>query len=233
MAGWVRYSMWDRWRDLTRFRLASEMALASYKVYVNDFPVTSPAALTVHDPSGDSGFKCGLDDFKLVLNDNEVLYRTIFPSYVALTEDLARELVERLVTNKGISRATFTTLPATGNLADAAEHYVSITAVEVWGEAILKAGGRDWSDVKSGKRGVVEAISVRNLCAHGIPVFNRAAINRIRAAAGRGIAIKAGDPIRLDKKTFAIYTATLRTFARTLADGVTNLPDVIAPTSAR
>lgn len=39
MVEWLRYSMWDRLRDLTRFRLASEMALASYKPYVNDFPV--------------------------------------------------------------------------------------------------------------------------------------------------------------------------------------------------
>lgn len=234
MAGWVRYSMWDRWRDLTRFRLACEMALASYKTYVNDFPVTSPAALTVHDPSGDSGFKCGLDDFKVVLNDNEVLYRTMFPSYVALTEDLARELVERLVTDKGVPRSTFSNLPSTGDLTDAAERYVSITAVEAWGEAILKAGSRDWSNVKSGKRGVVEAITVRNLCAHGIPVFNRTAVNRIRAAAGRSIAIKEGDPIRLDKRKFTTYTATLRAFARTLADAVTNLPDVMAsPASTR
>jgi len=39
MVEWVRYSMWDHWRDLTRFRLASVMALAFYKTYVNDFPV--------------------------------------------------------------------------------------------------------------------------------------------------------------------------------------------------
>jgi hypothetical protein len=204
------------------------MALASYKTYVNDFPVTSPGALTVHDPSGDSGFKCGLEEFKLVLNDNEVLYRTIFPSYVALTEDLARELLERLVTDKGTPRSTFSTMPATGDLADAAERYVSITAVEAWGEAILMAGSRDWGDVKGGKRGVVEAITIRNLCAQGIPVFNRKAVNRIRAAAGRGIAIKEGDRIRRDKKRLTTYTATLRAFARTLADGVTSLPDVKA-----
>ena len=225
MADWVRYSMWDRWRDLTRFRLACEMALDSYKSYVNDFPVTSTAELTVHDPSGDSGFKCGLDDFKLVLNDGEVLYRTIFPSYVALTEDLARELVERLVTDKGIARTTFSTMAPTGDLTDAAERYVSITPVEVWAEAILKAGSRSWSSVKGGKRGVVEAITVRNLCAHGIPVFNRTAVNRIKAAAGRPIAIKEGDPILLDKKKFATYTATLRAFARAMADAVTNQPD--------
>lgn len=50
MAGWVRYSMWDRWRDLTRFRLACEMALDSYKAYVNDFPVSSPSPMIAMIP---------------------------------------------------------------------------------------------------------------------------------------------------------------------------------------
>lgn len=217
--------MWDRWRDLTRFRLACEMALSSYKTYVNAFPVTSPSALTVYDPSGDSGFKCDLDDFKIVLNDGSALYRTLFPSYVALTEDLARELVERLVADKGRPRAIFTNMGPTTDLADAAESYVTSIPVEIWGDAILKTSGRDWSGVKGGKRGVVEAVTVRNLCAHGIPVFNRKAINRISAAAGRKVSLKEGDPITLDKKRFTSYTATLRAFARVLADGVTSLPD--------
>jgi len=225
VADWVRYTMWDRWRDLTRFRLASEMALNSYKIYVNDFPVTSESPLTIYDPSGDSGFKCDLGDFKHVLNDDEALYRTVFPSYVALTEDLARELVERLVTDKGIGRAHFAGMPTTGDLADAAERYVTGSAVEMWGEAILQVGSRDWSAIKGGKRGVVEAVTVRNLCAHGIPVFNRKAINRISAAAGRKLALNEGDLIKLDKKRFTTYTATLRAFARVLADAVTSLPD--------
>lgn len=226
MVDWVRYSMWDRWRDLTRFRLACEMSLASYKTYVNDFPVTSPSELTVYDPSGDSGFKCGLDDFKTVLNDSEVLYRTIFPSYVALTEDLARDLIERMLTDKGVARSQFTAMPQAGDVADAAERYVTTTAVEAWGEAILRAGSRNWGDVKGGKQGVVEAVTVRNLCAHGIPVFNRKAINRIAAAGGNGSGIKEGDPITLDKKKFLTHTANLRAFARVLSDAVTNMPDV-------
>ena len=221
MAAWVRYSMWDRWRDLTRFRLACEMALASYKNYVNDFPVSSPSPLIVHDPSGDSGFKCDLDDFKQVLNDGEALYRAIFPNYVALIEDLARELVERLIADKAIARSHLPGMKA----GDTAEHYVTNVAVEVWGEAILKAGGRDWSASKGGKRAIVEAVTVRNLCAHGIPVFNQKAINRIAMAAGRSITLKDGDPIKLDKKRFTAYTATLRAFARLMADSVTSLPD--------
>lgn len=200
MADWVRYSMWDRWRDLTRFRLACEMSLASYKSYVNDFPVTSSADLLIHDPSGDSGFKCGLEDFKNVLNDREVLYRMIFPSYVALIEDLGRDLIERMLVDKAVSRSHFTGMQQTGDAADAVERYVSTTAVEVWGEAVLKAGLRKWGDVKGGKRGIAEAVTVRNLCAHGIPVFNRKAINRLTAAAGSNVTIKDGTPITLDKK---------------------------------
>ena len=65
-----------------------------------------------------------------------------------------------------------------------------------------------------------------NLSSHGIPVFNRKAINRITAAAGRKIALKEGDPINLDKKRFTTYTATLRAFARVLADGVSSLPNI-------
>jgi hypothetical protein len=37
--------------------------------------------------------------------------------------------------------------------------------MEVWGDAILKAGGRDWLGIKGGKRAVVEAVVVRDLCA--------------------------------------------------------------------
>ncbi|WP_074060313.1 hypothetical protein [Rhizobium etli] len=69
-------------------------------------------------------------------------------------------------------------------------------------------------------------MTVRNLCARGITVFIRKAITRVTTAAGRNIALKEGGPIKLDKKRFTNYTATLRAFARALADGVTNLPDV-------
>ncbi len=229
MADWVRYSMWDRWRDLTRFRLACEMALASYKNYVNGFPVGADTPLVIHDPSGESGFKCDLDDFKRVLNDAGALYRVLYPSYVALVEDLARELIEKAVGDKGVPRSSFTSLDAMGDLADSAERYVTRTPIEVWGAALLSAGNRDWLGIKGGKRAVVETVTVRNLCAHGLPAFNQKAVNRIQAAAGRKIGLKAGDPVILEKKQFAAYTSTLRTFARVVADGITNLPNQRAP----
>ena len=225
MANWVRYSMWDRWRELTRFRVACEMALASYKIYVTGFPVSADAPLIIRDPSADSNFRCDLDEFKRTLDDEAALYRILFPSYVGLVEDLGRELVERLIFDKGLPRSAFPGLASTGDLADAAEMYITGVAIEVWGDAILVAGNRDWSSIKGGKRAVVQAITVRNLLAHGLPAFNQKAVNRIAAAAGRRIALEPGDPVSLNKKKFASYTSTLRTFARLLADAVSKLPD--------
>ena len=226
MANWVRYGMWDRWRDLTRFRFACEMALESYRNYVNGFPVTSSAPLVVEDPAG-SAFRCDLDDFVSVLNDNQQLYRVLFPSYVALAEDLARELIETLATSKGAALVCFPGIDSSVPIEEAAERWISDTPVEVWGAAILKSGDRGWSSFRGGRRGVVEAVTVRNLYAHGIPVFNRKAVNRLAAVSTQSQRLpNVGDQIILDRATFSRHLATLRAFSRAMAHGVANLPDV-------
>jgi hypothetical protein len=216
--------MWDRWRDLTRFRFACEMALASYRTYVNGFPITSTAPLVVNDPSG-TAFKCGLADFAAVLNDDQQLYRVLFPSYVALVEDLGRELVETLHTHAGIQRTAFAGLDAAAPIEQAAEHWITGTPVEVWGAIILKLGGRGWSSFKGGRRGVVDAVTIRNLCAHGVPVYNQRALNRLVAASTPSQKLPAlGEQIVLDRASFSRHVATLRGFARSMADGVANTP---------
>jgi hypothetical protein len=52
-------------------------------------------------------------------------------------------------------------------------------------------------------------MTVRNLCAHCVNALNQKAIAQVTAAAGSDIALKEGDPIKLDKKRFTNYTATL------------------------
>ncbi|MBD3831961.1 MAG: hypothetical protein IE910_01200 [Brevundimonas sp.] len=223
---WVRYEMWDRWRDLTRFRFASEMALASYRTYVNSFPVTSTAPLVMTDPAG-SAFKCDLADFTSVLNDDQQLYRVLFPSYVALVEDLARELVETAHTLKEIPRTAFVGLDASAPIDLAAENWITGAPVEAWGAALLKVGNRNWSGLKGGRRGVVEAVTVRNLCAHGVPVYNQKALNRLAAVSTPSQTLPAlGDPIVMDRTAFTRHVANLRGFARSIADGVANLPNI-------
>ncbi|AJR27130.1 hypothetical protein [Sphingobium sp. YBL2] len=74
---------------------------------------------------------------------------------------------------------------------------------------------------------MVEAVTVRNLCAHGIPVYNQKALNQLAAASTPSQKLPVlGDPIVLDRATFSRHVATLRGFARSLADSVANLPDV-------
>ena len=223
---WVRYGMWDRWRDLTRFRFACEMALSSYRTYVNGFPITSTAPLVMTDPAG-SNFKCDLADFTGVLNDEQQLYRVLFPSYVGVVEELGRELVETLHVKKGVQRTAFVGLDPAAPIDQAAEHWITGTPVEAWGATILKLGGRGWSSFKGGRRGVVEAVTVRNLCAHGIPVFNQRALNRLAAASTPTQKLPAlGDAIVLDRPTFSRHVATLRGFARSMADAAANMADV-------
>lgn len=222
----MRYSMWDRWGNLTRFRLACEMALDSYKTYVNGFPASSETPIIIYDPSDDSAFKCNVQEFSNVLNDEEALYRTIFPSYVALVEDLARDLIEELIKEKGISRSEFCGMDKKTDIGDGVERYIQTTPVENWGDKVLKLGAREWSGVKHGKRGVVEAVTIRNLCAHGVPVFNRKAINRIAASTESKLHINVGDPVKLNKKSFTKYVSILRNFSRALADGVANRPTI-------
>lgn len=222
---WVRYGMWDRWRDLTRFRFASEMALASYRTYVNGFPVTSTAPLVMTDPAG-SAFKCDLAEFTSVLNDDQQLYRVLFPSYVALVEDLGRELVETAHVRKAKPRTAFAGLDAVAPIDIAAENWITGAPVEAWGAALLKVGNRNWSSHKGGRRGVVEAVTVRNLCAHGVPVYNQKALNRLAAVSTPSQKLPAlGDPIVMDRAAFTRHVANLREFARSMADGIANLPD--------
>jgi hypothetical protein len=84
-----------------------------------------------------------------VLNDGQQLYRVLFPSYVALVEDLGRELVETLHTGKGIPRTAFVGLDAAAPIDQAAEHWITATPVEAWGATVLKLGGRKWSNFKA------------------------------------------------------------------------------------
>lgn len=201
------------------------MALGSYKAYLDGFPVTSESQLTVFDPSGETGFKCDLAEFKQIFSDEQVLYRTLIPSYVALIEDHARDLIEIMINKKGIKVQRFAGLTPTGDLDVAISHYVTATSIEIWGSVIFKEGGRDWSKVKGGKYAVVKAAVVRNLLAHGVSSFNERAVNRLSEAATSTQKLKLGDPLIVDRTAFKGHVATLKSYGRLLSDAVANLPD--------
>lgn len=222
MAEWVRYSTWDRWRDLTRFRLACEMSLSAYRLYLQGLPITSASDLVIQDPSKESEFKCSFEDFVAVLNDGEQLYKVLLPAYVSLIEDLGRDLIEKLIVEKGVERSHFKGLPGTGPVDEACATYLIRVQVETWGEAILKLDGRSWSSFKGGKAAVVSAVVARNLCAHGLRSYTPKAVNRLKEAGGAKV--EAGAPVVLDKQAFKEHIRALKAFGRCLSAAVTHYP---------
>jgi hypothetical protein len=139
---------------------------------------------------------------------------------------MARDLVAELANRKGVKPSAFPGLDASLPIEDAAEEWLIRSPIEVWGTAILTVGGRAWADLTDEKRGVVEAVTVRNLYAHGMPVFSQRAVNRLAAASTTQKVPSVGDKLVLDQAAFVRHVANLRSFGRLMADGVTNLPNV-------
>jgi uncharacterized membrane protein YoaK (UPF0700 family) len=77
-----------------------------------------------------------------------------------------------------VKRSAFAGMDTAAPIEQAAEHWITGTPVEAWGAVVLKLGGRGWSGFKGGRRGVVEAVTVRNLCAHGIYGITKTAKSR-------------------------------------------------------
>lgn len=227
---WVRFPIWDRWGELTRFLLASEMALASYANYLETLPITDKGGATIKDPSGDSKFQCSFDDFLMTLKDEEQIYKVILPSYVALLEEHARNLIEELIVKKGVPASTFNNTATPKGVTQPpdqiAESYILTTPVEVWGKIILKTGSRDWSDFDGGLLILVEAFVVRNLIAHGLNSFNDTAFNRLNNVSPPRVTT--GQKVTLNKVIFQEYLATMRAFARCLAGAVERIPANVA-----
>ena len=89
--------------------------------------------------------------------------------------------------------------------------------IEAWGTNFLKLGGMDWSGITGGKSGVVEAVTLRNLTAHGLRRVNARAFNRMVAAGCSEGLWPSGVEVILDKAIFEKLVRSLRSFARNLS----------------
>ncbi|MCB9492405.1 MAG: hypothetical protein H6674_10115 [Dehalococcoidia bacterium] len=94
--------------------------------------------------------------------------------------------------------------------------------IESWASDLLAEVSRDWSGVKEGKAGAVEASIVRNAFAHGIAAYDTSMVNRytnVQLPAPWQV----GDPVVIDFDRLEELRARLRSLARVLGDGMTNL----------
>lgn len=206
--------VWGRWKELTRFRLACEMALSAYRKTLTELPLKDFSALEIADTKGTTTFECSYADFIKALNEDRHLYGLLVVAHVSLAEEHGRVIVQELLDSGLVARNKFAGMRATGSAAEATDAYVQAVNVEAWGASILKCVGRTWADVPGGQLGAVRAFVARNLIAHGLVQYNATAVNRLtNVDAGHGIV--SGSDLDLSREAFQTHLANLRGFMRT------------------
>jgi len=207
--------VWSRWRDLTRFRLACEMALSSYRKSFLELPIRVIRGAIIYDERGPTRFECGYSDFVEVLTEETYLYQLLLTAHASLVEEFGRTIVADLL-GRGISRTAFGGLDLASPVQDAVDIYIMRCNVEAWGGAILGVAGRDWTIVPGGVGDVVHAFVARNIIAHGAKTYNQTAVNRLNGAAPGRFTIVSGTSLVIDRETFQQHLSRLRNFARVI-----------------
>ncbi|MBW6528322.1 hypothetical protein KZ813_15885 [Sphingomonas sp. RHCKR7] len=207
--------VWGRWRDLTRFRLACEMALSSYRKSFMELPIRDVANTKIFDERGPTRFECGYDDFVDALTDETYLYKLLLTAHASLVEEFGRTIVADLLI-RGIPRSAFGGLDKASPIHEAAEQYIMRCNVGSWGGAILNVVGRDWTIVPGGVGNVVHAFVARNIISHGAKAYNQTAINRLNGVAPGKFVFVSGTALALDRETFQQHLSRLRNFARVI-----------------
>ena len=209
-------TVWQRWRDLTRFRLACEMALAAYRTTFAELPFRNIAEATVFDQNGPTRFECSHGEFLDALQDDTRLYQLLLVAHASLVEEFGRVVVSEIVDQQLAPRSAFPGLDPATNASEAADDYIRRCNVEAWGGALLTAARRDWSIVPGGAGAVVHAFVARNIVAHGATAYNQTAVNRLNGAAPGIFAIEAGTPFVLPRESFQLHLSRLRNFSRVI-----------------
>lgn len=206
--------VWIRWRELTRFRLACEMALSSYRKSFLELPVRGIQNTKIYDERGATRFECSYNDFLDALRDETQLYRLLIVAHTSLIEEFGRVIVAQLLDEGLITRAAFPGMEASGTNTEAADIYILRVNVEAWGAALLRTAKVEWSIVPGGLGAIVHAFVVRNIIAHGANTYNQTAINRINGAVPNYVTFGPGHPLTLDRELFQQHLSSLRNFGR-------------------
>lgn len=206
--------VWRRWRDLTRFRLACEMALSSYRKSFLELPVRGIKDTKIYDERGATRFECSYSDFLDALRDETQLYRLLMVAHTSLIEEFGRVIVTQLLNEDLVSLTDLPGMEASATNAEAAANYIMRVNIEAWGTALLKAASKKWDIVPGGQGAVVHAFVVRNIIAHGENTYNQTAINRINGADLGFIIVDAGHPLTFDRENFQKHLSSLRNFGR-------------------
>lgn len=183
-------TLWDRWRDLTRFLESTRISFKKERQYWAGVPYEErpEGPLRSEDLGGLSAYEISVTDHLKTVWDESVLCQSVLIFSFALAEAAA---LGRL------------------GLDPDKDH----GGIEAWGYKILQSAGKDWSDVDAGKAAVVEAAVARNQAAHAASNLRQKAVNRLTAAGC--VRYQVGDQMSFDYAVVDDHRAALRSLLRT------------------
>lgn len=152
---WYRFPVWDRWGDLTRFRVALENALVNERALWDRCTSENHCFATSIYPDTPTQFQCSVSDYKISLNNDHCLYSMLLTAYTGLVEEHARNLLEYLLTEKNTPRTDFPGMNASCPANQAAEKFIKENNIEIWSDAIFKSVRRSWGELNCKKSIIV------------------------------------------------------------------------------
>jgi hypothetical protein len=150
-------SPWNEWGRLTRFLESTRLAFARERSVWAPLGPKSTDQVEIVAPKGHYGVS--VDKYIAAIEDAEMLHGFVLVHSYALAESAA---ADRLATPTR-----------------------SLGGIEDWGERLLSANGRAWTNVKGGLAGAVEVAVARNAFAHGSRTIDARAAARLHRAGAR------------------------------------------------
>jgi hypothetical protein len=150
-------SPYDEWGRLTRFLESARLALARERELWTSSGIEHPEQVRISAPQGH--YSVALHKHIEAVDDAETLHGFVLVHSYALAE---AAVAERLTMNPR-----------------------SLGGIEDWGARLLASNDRDWTQVKDGLAGAVEAAVARNAFAHGTRTIDGAARARLLAAGAK------------------------------------------------
>lgn len=185
-------TLWNQWKDLTRFLESARVAFAREKMIWESLEFDDPGGVTISTTTGLRRFEVSLANHLAAVEDEQTLYASVLIHTYALAEDAA-------CAHLGI---------------DSRE----ARGIETWGQRLLTAANRDWTGVLGGLPGAVEVAVVRNAYAHGTRAIDAQASARLTAGGAPARAV--GETVALTYEELRVYRDRLRSLLRTAQVGL-------------
>jgi hypothetical protein len=188
---------WLRWRDMTRLFVgidhSADLWVKAHKNSVGD----DDASVVKINWRGVSNFEAPVREMISLLSEKSMMGQMMFVNAYTLAEGFVGDVFENLGKDRGLVSS----------------------GIEAWSENLLQTLGVDWSRIRGGKKGLLEAAILRNAIVHGYsryPESDEVRYNNI----GIKPAWCVGDPIPMSLNDALAMRYHLQCFLRVLTQSL-------------